>query len=118
VSVVRRGLWVLGILALLFAPARWAEAGHDGRDALTIGASVLAPTFSSAELPRVEHVHGDDAHPDTRGQSAEPTTAFLVVALVAVAAGLARRHSAVVDRDSVLAAPWRWRGPPLPFQLT
>lgn len=115
-SVCRRGLWVLGILALLFAPAKWAEADHDDR---TLGAAVLAPSFSSAELPRVENLRADDAVPDARGRSApQPVSVLLLIGFLAVTAVLVQRRPALVDRDSVLAAPWRWRGPPLPSRLT
>lgn len=115
-SVCRRGLWVLGILALLFAPAKWAEADHDDR---TLGAAVLAPSFSSAELPRVENLRADDPLPDARGRSApQPVQVLLLIGLVAGIADLLRRRPALEDRDSVLAAPWRWRGPPLPSRLT
>jgi hypothetical protein len=106
---------VLGILALLFAPAKWAEADHDDR---TLGAAVLAPSFSSAELPRVENLRADDPLPDARGRSAPQPVSFLLIGFVAVTAVLVQRRPALVDRDSVLAAPWRWRGPPLPSRLT
>ena len=115
-SVCRRGLWVLGILALLFAPAKWAEADHDDR---TLGAAVLAPSFSSAELPRVDNLRADDSLPETRGRSApQPVSVFLLIGFVAVTAVVVLRRPALVDRDSVLAAPWRWRGPPLLSRLT
>jgi hypothetical protein len=119
VSACRRGLWVLGILTLLFAPARWAESGPDGDDGRTIGAAALAPSFSSSELPRVEPVHAADPRPDDAGRTApQPTPVLLLVGVGAVATGLLRRRSPVVDRASVLAAAWRWRGPPLLLPLT
>jgi hypothetical protein len=106
-----RGLWILGLWALLFAPAA-SITGDGGGQALS--AAVLAPTLSAAELPVLEH--RDEADPAAEDQRPERLTAVVAVWLAwlaAVTMVMAQRHASAVPRRPRLHLSWRWRPPPL-----
>ena len=106
-ATVRRLLWAVGLLALLFAPGalhRLDVVDDGGR----VDAAALAPTFSTAELARQPTTADVVAAPQPAAPPATTTVPTLVAALAAGVLLLARRPTPVG-----CPAPVGRRGPPL-----
>lgn len=110
----RRWLWVVGLLALVFAPAQRAAA--DDHHA-SLGAAILAPTLSSAELPRVDDGRVE-VRPDLPARVPWPTPVVGVAVLLLMAALTCERPATRSPNPIHLTGESRWRGPPTFLRLT
>jgi hypothetical protein len=103
--VARRLVWVLALLALVFAPARLDARESDAR---TVSAASLAPTLSAADTaptnPSPVARETDAGAADLRPH---PLLGWALAALVLVALAPDLR-----PRPAALMVRWRRRGPP------
>ena len=106
-ATVRRLLWGLGLVALVFAPGALADADiGDGSD--PVEAAAFAPTFASSELARARTA--DPAPTLAVPALPAPPTAPVVAVALAVAVAVLAVHRPRLP--ALVPVPVGRRGPP------